>query len=464
VLRKVAVNSLSSAVPDHAKLPIVRRQGRPDDRVRVFLECTTTWGYGGNTGIQRAVRNIVNRTESVSRCLEVVCQPLIWGALGWQPIESLGLELAPETDQASLDIRLHRKARSLAALLPSPFGRIFFDYRVKRLLRSAVSLVSTCPLVSRYRASGNGVQFQPGDVLFLLDSTWHINIWPGVSVAKEQGARVGIMLYDLVPAVMPEMCVPEMVASFDGWVRQAVSHADFFVCISEAVAEQSRRHLEDRFSELRKRKMPFGSIRLGAELDTVNSAAVIRPALKEVFDYTGRPRPYLCVGTIEPRKNHRYLLDAFDLAWTQGAQARLCIVGRKGWKCAQVLERLQKHPQLGRRLFVFNDLSDAELQYCYRNAATVILPSIAEGFGLPVVEALTLGCRAWLSDIPVFREVGGEYCLYFDLRSPQSLAELIMRDERGLLEGPVRPLSEFHWPDWQESCRELLQKILELVK
>jgi glycosyltransferase involved in cell wall biosynthesis len=430
---------------------------------RIFLECTATWAYGGNTGIQRAVRNIVNRRELVSHCLEVVCRPLIWGSWGWQPIESLGLEPAHETDEQSLDIKLLREARSLAATLPSPFGKFLFDYRIKGLFKSALFLLGGRLTASRYRAGGNGVQFQPGDILFLLDSTWHMNIWPGVSDAKRHGARIGIMLYDLLPILMPETFVPELVASFQGWLKRAVRHADFFVCISEAVAEESRRHLEECFPDLRRRKVPFGSIRLGAELDTVNSAAVVRPALREVFDHAGRPGPYLCVGTIEPRKNHRYLLDAFDLAWTQGAQARLCIVGRKGWKCAQVLERLQKHLQLGRRLFVFNDLSDAELRYCYRNAATVILPSIAEGFGLPVVEALTLGCRAWLSDIPVFREVGGEYCLYFDLRSPQSLAELVMRDERGLLEGPARPPSEFHWPDWQASCRELLEKILDLA-
>jgi alpha-1,2-rhamnosyltransferase len=185
--------------------------------------------------------------------------------------------------------------------------------------------------------------------------------------------------------------------------------------------------------------------------------------VREVFDNAGRPGPYLCVATIEPRKNHRYLLDAFDLAWTHGADAKLCVVGREGWKCAHVLKRIQKHPELGRRLFIFNDLSDGELKYCYGNAAAVILPSIAEGFGLPVVEALSLGCRAWLSDIPVFREVGRDYCLYFDLGSPQSLADLIMRDERGLLEGPARPPAEFLWPDWQESCRELLEKIRELA-
>jgi alpha-1,2-rhamnosyltransferase len=272
------------------------------------------------------------------------------------------------------------------------------------------------------------------------------------------------MLYDLVPVLLPEMCVPELVASFENWMEHAVRQAGFFVCISKAVAEECRRHLELRFPGLRHQQVVYGSIRLGAELDLAPSGNAIRTPVRGLFEAPGRPGPYLVVGTIEPRKNHWYLLDAFDSAWTQDPDASLCIVGKKGWKCDHVLKRIARHPQLGRRLFMFNDLSDGELRYCYGKARAVILPSLAEGFGLPVVEALSLGCRVWASDIPVFREVGGEYCLYFDLRSPQSLAELIRRDGRGKLAGTPRPLAEFHWPDWEESCRELLQKILELVR
>ena len=226
------------------------------------------------------------------------------------------------------------------------------------------------------------------------------------------------------------------------------------------MVEECRRHLELNFPELQRRRVPFDSVSLGAELDLSGSTNEIRRAVREVFETPGQP--YISVGTIEPRKNHWYLLDAFDLAWTQGADVRLCILGKKGWKCDHVLERIKRHRQLGRRLFMFNDLSDGELKHCYGKARAVILPSLAEGFGLPVVEALSLGCRVWASDIPVLREVGGGYCLYFDLGSPQSLTELIIKDERGELEEPSRSLAEFCWPDWQESCRELLQKISEM--
>ena len=445
----------------HTSMSIINDPLRePDAKVRVFLECTTTWAFGGNTGIQRVVRNVITHARSLGRALDIACEPAVWKDWRWEFIGGLSAEPALGREWDTLGVRLLKVAHRWASASPYPFRNVLFDYRIKRFLRSIVLLMGNILATSRYRASGCGVNFEPGDVLFLLDSSWHVPIWPGVAAARRRGARVGIMLYDLVPVLMPEMCAQELVASFQRWIRQAVRHADFFVCISRDMVEECRRHLEFHFPELQRRRVPFDSVRLGAELDLSASSAEIRHAVREVFQTPGQA--YISVGTIEPRKNHWYLLDAFDLAWTQGTDASLCIVGKKGWKCDHVLERIERHPQLGKRLFMFNDLSDGELKHCYGKARAAILPSVAEGFGLPVVEALSLGCRVWASDIPVLREVGGDYCLYFDLGSPQSLAELIMRDERGELGGASRPLAEFHWPDWQESCRELLQKILEL--
>jgi alpha-1,2-rhamnosyltransferase len=421
-----------------------------------------TWAYGGNTGIQRVVRNYINQARSVSLSLGILCQPVIWKDGRWESIEALSPEPALGTGAETLGMKLLRLSQRLALACPERVKNILFDYRLRRCLRSAILVVANVLETARTNSAPYRLRFQPDDVLVLLDSSWHMAIWPGVSDARRQGARVGIMLYDLVPVVMPQMCVPELVASFKNWVKQAVRHADFCVCISRTVAEESRRYLEDRSPEFRGRDVPFGSIRLGADLDLTIPEEEIRLAVRDVFDAPRRPKTYLCVGTIEPRKNHWYLLDAFDSAWIRGAEAGLCIVGKKGWKCDHVLERIARHPQLGRRLFMFNDLSDGELKYCYGKARAVILPSLSEGFGLPVVEALSLGCRVWASDIPVLREVGGEYCLYFDLGSPQALAELIMNDDRGELAGPIRSLAGFSWPDWQESCRELLEKILEL--
>ncbi|MEM8119924.1 glycosyltransferase, partial [Morganella morganii] len=112
----------------------------------------------------------------------------------------------------------------------------------------------------------------------------------------------------------------------------------------------------------------------------------VEPDLLRMFK--AKAPVFLMVSTIEPRKNHGYLLDAFERAWAQGSQARLCIAGRIGWKCEALVERVRQHPELNKRLFMFNDLSDKSLEYAYSHAASLVFPSYVEGFGLPLVEAM----------------------------------------------------------------------------
>jgi hypothetical protein len=103
------------------------------------------------------------------------------------------------------------------------------------------------------------------------------------------------------------------------------------------------------------------------------------------------------------------------------------------------------------------------LDYCYRHAAGLVTASFAEGFNLPIVEALSKGCPVLASDLPVHREVGGAFAAYFRSGDAAALAELIAgHRRRGTLPGVQSP-ERFHWPDWTESCRDLLGVVLELA-
>jgi alpha-1,2-rhamnosyltransferase len=170
------------------------------------------------------------------------------------------------------------------------------------------------------------------------------------------------------------------------------------------------------------------------------------------------------VSTIEPRKNHDYLLDAFDRVWSKDIRVPLVIVGKVGWMCEPIVKRIETHCQWQKQLFMFNDLNDAELSYCYKVSKALVFPSQYEGFGLPIVEALNENLIVLASDIPVHREVGGEYCRYFDLSSPESLANLILDYEKNGYLPPARPPDSFTWLDWKESCLELIRKAFELAE
>ena len=158
---------------------------------------------------------------------------------------------------------------------------------------------------------------------------------------------------------------------------------------------------------------------------------------------------------------HVLLIDAFERVWKQDPNARLVIVGRIGWLCESLVNRIVNHPLYQKSLFLFNDVTDSELEYCYQNAKALLFPSHAEGFGLPVAEALRHGLPVIVSDIPIHREVGRDFCTYFDNRTPDSLTHLI-RDfqQHGHLES-VRKPEEFEVPDWKVSTQEFIRKCLE---
>jgi glycosyltransferase involved in cell wall biosynthesis len=121
-------------------------------------------------------------------------------------------------------------------------------------------------------------------------------------------------------------------------------------------------------------------------------------------------RPYfVCVGTIEPRKNHALLLDLWHLlAERRGKETpRLVIAGRRGWAQPELLSRLDVLGSLGGLVFEVSDLDDGELASLIAGATGLLAPSFVEGYDMPVLEALALGTPVIASDIGAHRETVG---------------------------------------------------------
>ena len=199
------------------------------------------------------------------------------------------------------------------------------------------------------------------------------------------------------------------------------------------------------------------SFYLGADFDRDYLNESPRSSLIHYFASSNKP--YLCVGTIEPRKNHNFLLDAFEKIWQMYPETCLCLVGRYGWKSPELADRIVKHPRHNTSLLWFNDLNDTELTFCYKNAKALIFPSFIEGFGLPLVEAMYYNCPVMASDIPIFREVGGEGCAYF---SPSNTHELIVlvqsMEKNGYLPG-IKKIDTSRWVSWKASANSFFQII-----
>ena len=133
------------------------------------------------------------------------------------------------------------------------------------------------------------------------------------------------------------------------------------------------------------------------------------------IDLTGDPvdpireaRPYfVCLGTIEPRKNHALLLDLWE-EMGDDAPAELHLIGRRGWENADVFDRLDTAPFMDRTVFELGAIPEDATRARIAGASALLFPSHAEGYGLPLAEALALGCPVIASDLPALREVGGD--------------------------------------------------------
>lgn len=140
------------------------------------------------------------------------------------------------------------------------------------------------------------------------------------------------------------------------------------------------------------------------------------------------PAYFLSVGTIEPRKNHLLLLNLWRrLIAAHGETApRLVLVGRRGWENENVLDLLDRCPSLKNHVLELGTVPDTRLAELLRGARALLMPSFAEGFGLPVAEALGHGVPVICSDLPALREAGGDVPEYLDPLDGPAWAAAVM--------------------------------------
>jgi alpha-1,2-rhamnosyltransferase len=295
---------------------------------------------------------------------------------------------------------------------------------------------------------------EPGDELVLLDSTWQEQYFKQIVGLKAQGVKITAVVYDIIPLTHPEFFQKRLCDIYAKWFAWVVERADGFACISRTVRDELREAVAGRIGQERSERLTYSYFHLGTELDLRENSGGRPGELTDIF--ADPASVFLMVGTLEPRKNHAYVLDVFDKLWLEGSESKLCLVGGIGWKCEASADRIRHHPHNGSKLFWFAKLDDDGLDYAYRHADALLISSHAEGFGLPIVEALQRGLPVMAGDLPVFREVGGDFVAYFDLTDPKSLEGLVTSYQRDKADLAPRPLAEWRWIDWKDSANQLV--------
>ncbi|MBQ5950385.1 glycosyltransferase family 1 protein, partial [Massilia sp. ST3] len=279
------------------------------------------------------------------------------------------------------------------------------------------------------------------------------------------GVRIVFLVHDILPVLRPEFFPPGAEREFAGWLRAVGKEADCLVCISAAVADETRAWLAAELPALGRAAPPqFAVLHHGADLDASQPSSGLPPDAEKVLANLKAAPSFLMVGTIEPRKGHAQALDAFEQLWAQGHALNLVIVGAEGWKglpdsqrrgIPALMARLRRHPELGRRLHVLHGISDEYLDRVYAAGACLLFASEGEGFGLPLIEAARHGVPLLARDLPVFREVAGEHAHYFHGDSGAQLAAAVL-DWLRLREAGQAPQSAgISSRTWSDNAAEL---------
>lgn len=311
----------------------------------------------------------------------------------------------------------------------------------------------------RIFSAEKSISFRPGDVLLLPDAYWACSkVWKAVARARSEGASVTTLVYDLIPLQHPAIYGSAGASLIRHYLEQVIRYSDQIVTISRTVASDVATFVGE--SALPGNGPQILSWRLGCDLP--RPTGVVRNGVQNLFNSRMPDSPYLVVGSFDQRKNHRFVLQCFDALWSRAetSRLRLAFAGTPSVDVEPIVTAVRQHPMYDRKLFLLPGLSDAELDHAYQNARGVIAASLAEGFCLPIVEALYYGQNVIVSDTPIHREVGSNSCDFFSLDSCASLEEAVVKIERshGDKSASLRAPMQLH--TWEESAANLLDLVV----
>jgi glycosyltransferase involved in cell wall biosynthesis len=430
----------------------------------IYVECTTTFRHDHGTGIPRVANAIVRQLGALAPAhgYDVVPVYLDGSALRPATLATDGGLGAPVEDRAAPPSRARRAMDGLARAMPAGAARNFVaapssQPGLARLLRGASERLRARPSALAVAAPG-GVPIGARDILLHADIHLGADYRALHAALHEQGTPVCAVVYDLIPVRHPAIWPALPVRQFREWLDRTIAGADTLCAISEVVRDDLARYIAETPGLTRPRGQSIEWFHLGHDMDASRDNGPIRDSTRALFT-TDTP-VLLCVGWLDPRKNQPRLIEAVATLQARGVTARLVLIGRRGFGTTEVMRALDA--VAGRAdVHLVDDASDAEVRHALEHSRALVYPSYAEGFGLPLVEALRFRLPVLCSDIPIFREIAGPHAVYFD---PFDVGSIVATLEAFLVrdDHPPRSLAEpFTWISWEDSVGLLLDLLLD---
>lgn len=304
------------------------------------------------------------------------------------------------------------------------------------------------------------IDFAQGDIFLGLDMQHGVQVKQATFYRhlRREGIKVFFVLYDLLPLLKPDFFPTGTFTDHERWVKLS-RYMDGFFCISKTVAEELDAWLIEH-GEARVRKLMIDWFHIGADIENSNPSYGLPDSAATALKLISEHKSFLQVGTLEPRKGQAQTLSAFEKLWSEGSEAALVIIGKRGWNVDELASRIETHPMLDKKLFWLEAISDEYLEKVYSVCTCLIAASEGEGFGLPLIEAAQHGIPIIARNLPVFNEVAGEYAFYFDGHTADSLASALL-EWSALYDKNIHPdSSKIPWLTWRESVGSLLSLML----
>ena len=273
-----------------------------------------------------------------------------------------------------------------------------------------------------------------------------------VAMLKSQQVRPIFMVHDLIPLTHPQFCRSGEEAKHLQRLHNCVRAASGVVCNSQATMDG----LAGLCNAYGWAMPPTAVALLAPELPEPAGGAA---SLKGPY--------FVFVSTIEPRKNHLMILQLWEKLVRQMGHAapKLVIIGQRGWDYEEVTALLENSALLKGVVFEVSRCSDAEMVSYLQHSRALLFPSFTEGYGMPVVEALTLGVPVIASDLPVFREFAGQVPDYIEVKDESTWYNVICdfaKIDSLARQAQLHRLHGYQAPTWRQHFEKVDALLLDL--
>ena len=307
----------------------------------------------------------------------------------------------------------------------------------------------------------------PGDLFLSLGAPWSVRGAAARSAALHaNGVRTALLLHDLIPVRRPEWFSPARTDRFRTWLHASLEHTDTLLTLSRFTAADvsayAARHTL-RLPAITVLKPGGSTLRPGAlATGGADAGADIERGLPAADSYV------LFVSTLEARKNHALAVQIWQRLMQEvragvreaASVPQLVFAGRIGTGVADVLQQLDNSRWLNGRIRLIREPGDAEIHALYRRCRFTLLPSLFEGWGLPLGESLAAGAPCLAASGTALPEAGGDLCQYFDPEDVSDAHRVVahMLDTPGAVDAARAAIAARYRPrSWDDAAATILE-------